>query len=131
MIKEVSKEFGFVFFCIIQLLILGFVFYILTSTLEVFSWYEPLTMGAFFILFFLTIVQTGITMIINIMYKKDILFKENCRIANFNLVTLLFSIITVVILGNFNNIITIVITITVCLMAIFLVVSLIRGLLVT
>ena len=127
MIKEVSKKLGFLFFCIIQLFILGFAFYILTSTLNIFSWYEPLTMGAFFMLFFLTIIQTFITIIINIMYKKDGLFKDNCRIANFNLVTLIFGIMLVIILGDFNNIITIFIIITECFMAAFLVHSLING----
>ena len=125
MINEVSKKFVIIFFFIIQLLILGFGFYILTSTLDIFPWYEPLTLGAFFIQLCLIVVQTIITVIINIMYKNGRLFKDNYRIANLNLGTLIFSIITGVILGNFNDIITILIVITECLMAIFLVRSLI------
>ncbi len=53
MFKRVINNFIIVFFCIFQCIVLCVSFFAFSSTIEILPWYEPLTMGAAFLLLYL------------------------------------------------------------------------------
>lgn len=61
---------------IVQLFIFCISFYVFTSTIKGFPWYEPLTMGAYFAVMFLIPIQGFITLILLGMYKKTLIPKN-------------------------------------------------------
>lgn len=63
-----------------ELLILCSSFYAWTSTIEVFPWHEPLTMGAWFLNYYLIPVQVVMILICLISFRKPS-FKNKIRVV--------------------------------------------------
>ena len=72
------------FYCIIQYLIFAVSFLAFTSTMEIISWYEPLTMGAFLVLIVITPIQLLLSLIVILLKEKLLINKNMIRVSIIN-----------------------------------------------
>ena len=84
---------------IAQLLILGLCFFIFTSTIEYFPWYEPLTLGAFIGIMILTPVQASVSYAIRSFRKTRSINKNIYFLSKFNTGIIIFTIL----IANINE----------------------------
>ncbi|MCF0148269.1 MAG: hypothetical protein HUJ77_07710 [Clostridium sp.] len=75
------KKISLIIYYSIQYFIIGISFIAFTSTMEIMPWYEPLTMGAFFILMIITPIQLLI-FIITFLLKEKLLIKKRVAIVS-------------------------------------------------
>lgn len=84
-LKKIFRNLTFIFLWIVQLLIFCASFFVFTSTIKMFPWYEPLTMGGFFLLLFLVPIQMIITLVFIFMHNETLIPKVNNIISIINL----------------------------------------------
>lgn len=114
--KKLLKIGSLILYYIIQLMILLLVFFACTSTIEILPWYEPLTMGAFFILMYIFPIQLLISIILSFskieMIPKTfniisntttgiIILNVMTLVANIYLLTIICSIIQIILIIMF------------------------------
>mgnify|MGYP005610953373 CR=1 FL=1 len=84
---------------ITQLLILGLCYFIFTSTIEFFPWYEPLTLGAFIGIMILTPVQASVSFAIWSFRRKISINKDIYSLSKINTGIIIFTIV----IANINE----------------------------
>ncbi|HQK35352.1 MAG TPA: hypothetical protein PK074_11550 [Spirochaetales bacterium] len=82
--KEILKNASSILFNTLQLIIFGLCFLLFTSTIEVFPWYEPLTMGAFMLLMVIAPIQALMSLIICGTQKSTLTYKRRNLISIIN-----------------------------------------------
>ena len=80
------------FFNIFQLATLGICLYGFTSTMVISPWYDPLTMGAFFLVFIMAAIQGFVTICFLYLYTERGILKINTTLSLLNLMLLLIII---------------------------------------
>lgn len=89
--KSIIKYTTLISYYVLQLILLGLYFFTYTSTIEVFPWYESLTMGSFMGIMLLIPIQGFIALII-LIFKKRLLINNNINvISNINISILVFT----------------------------------------
>lgn len=114
--KKILKNGILILYYIIQLAILSLSLFACTSTIEILPWYEPLTMGAFFILMYILPIQFLISIILSFSNREiipktfNIISNTITGIITLNLITLssnsyllaiIFSIIEIILIIKF------------------------------
>lgn len=95
--RRTLKNLLVIFYYVIQLITFVLCFLAFTSTMEVFPWYEPLTMGAFFALMFLTFIQFLISLIVGFFQRNSLRYNKITVISNINLcILVLIMVITMI-----------------------------------
>lgn len=114
----------------IQLIFIGITFFIFSSALEVFPWYEPLTMGAFFLLIAITPVHFAISLMIWAIEDKHF-NKNKCGKISFPLSAIHFAALFLTIFGggsgNLFYIISVIGSLAVFLLGIFSIITIVKA----
>ncbi|QOY38069.1 hypothetical protein AWH56_011325 [Anaerobacillus isosaccharinicus] len=105
--KNIFKPLIIISSSVIQIILFAIFFFIITSTIEWFTWYEPLTMGAGFAMVFITPFQIVITPILWMFYESSIVYKRIAITSTIHLCLILFNLIFTLINGNFVTFISI------------------------
>ncbi len=99
--KNILKPTVFISSSVIQIILFAIFFFIITSTIEWFPWYEPLTMGAGFAMIFITPFQIVITSILWMFIASSIVYKRIAITSTIHLCLILLNLILTLINGNF------------------------------
>lgn len=95
-LKRALRNITIVIACAIQLMILCLCLIAFTSTMELFPWYEPLTMGAYFFLMYITPIQFILTLIIPTLHNLKLIPKTIRIVSYFHLGILILAIFAAV-----------------------------------
>lgn len=126
--KSIIKYTTLVSYYVVQLILLGLCFFTYTSTIEVFPWYEPLTMGPFMGIMLLIPIQCFIALII-LIFKKILLINNNINvISNINISILVFTLIITMIKEDLFYPIAKLFAIIECLLVIYFIIKIIKSL---
>lgn len=126
--KNIIKNTTLMSYYVVQLIILGLCFFAYTSTIEVFPWYEPLTMGPFIGIMLLIPVQGFIALII-VIFRKRLLINNNINvISNINIIILIFTLIITIIKEELFYPIAKLFAIVECLLVIYFIIKIIKSL---
>ena len=93
--KKFLKNLILVLYIIIQIMILILGFLACTSMIKIIPWYEPLTMGAFFVFIYIFPIQFFISIILHFL-NREIIPKTFNKISNSNTVTVALILLTLV-----------------------------------
>jgi len=115
-----------IFYYVIQVIIFVLCFLAFTSTIEVFPWYEPLTMGAFFALMFLAFIQFFISLIVGIFQRNSLIYNKSTVISNINLCILVLVMVIPRIKESLFYPLAIVGAIVECLLAVSFIITIIK-----
>lgn len=106
--KKILKPFVILSSSVIQIILFAIFFFIITSTIEWFPWYEPLTLGAGFVLIFITPFHIVTTLLTWMFSASSIVYKRLAIVSTIHLSLVLFNLILILINGNFVMIFSIV-----------------------
>ena len=112
----------------LQLILFGLCFLVFTSTIKLFPWYEPLTMGAFLGLILFTPIQFSISLLMWIFNKNILIYNGSNTISFINSGILLFTICITMIKESLFYPLAIAFAISECLLAIIFVITIIMSL---
>lgn len=127
--KRTSINVSIIFFYILQMIIFFICFLLFASTIEVFPWYEPLTMGAAMILMVITPIQVLLSLIIYGSYKSSLMYRSESVMSILNAGILLLALFVVILNDVLFYPLAIIGAFVECLLAVAYIFTMIRQLL--
>lgn len=124
--RSVKKKLMLISYYVIQLIIFGLCFLAFTSTMEVFPWYEPLTMGPFIILMSFALFQVFVSLIIRSFRRNSLIYNKSNIISNINSGILLFITVIPMINESLFYPLAIICAFAECLLAVSFVITIIK-----
>lgn len=125
--KNILRNGVLLFYYIIQLLILVLSFFTYTSTIDIFPWYEPLTMGPFIGITVITFIQAFVTFIVCIGREKLSIDNNVYAISRVNTGISIFSIVIIIIKENLFYLISKVFAVVECLLLFYFFIAIIKS----
>lgn len=125
--KNILRNGVLSFYYIIQLLILVLSFFTYTSTIDIFPWYEPLTMGPFIGITVITFIQAFVTFIVCVGREKISIDNNVYAISRVNTGISIFSIVIIIIKENLFYLISKVFAVVECLLLFYFFIAIIKS----
>lgn len=110
----------------IQYFIIGVSFYAFVSTMEIIPWYEPLTMGAFFVLMAITPIQVLISFIVFGLKEKLLINKRSLAVSIINSVILVGIIVITILNEPLFYLMSVILSIAEVLLALYLFIAIVK-----
>lgn len=126
--KKIFRASIITIYSIMQLILFSLSFFLFASTIEGIPWFEPLTMGAYFILIYLTPIQVVISLISLIFEKKELINRAISIPSNINSCILAFAIAIPSISSGFFYLFAKVGAVAECLLLLIFIIIIIRTL---
>ena len=115
-----------ILYYLIQYFIIGVSFYAFTSTMKVIPWYEPLTMGAFFVLMAITPIQVLLSFIVFGLKEKLLINKRSLAVSIINSVILVGIIVITILNEPLFYPMSVILSIVEVLLALYLFIAIIK-----